>query len=425
VGFNPKKITDNKSIFYSIASIGSISRYVGMIGDRLHMLPKPGEKDFLKKLKLFTFFWQIFQNAIISSPKLFERRGIRKITFGASDSIIYDLMSEILEPDEVYRPKGANYPGSALANLYRFDLGEEKYVYWSIYTHDQNIKSVHVTSGVNKDIIISFLWKRLGKVIQLDTSNDDIGYVRTELHQKKIYGSSTEMISKLKKDYDHFYDNKMSRGYLLIGKPGTGKTGIVNAIVSEAKGRVFVISGLGSVSMIESIESLSTHMEPDFIIFDDCDRSASTSPYVRAILKLIESVKEKNPHTMFLFTANTFDGILSDDAVTRKGRIDQIYEIPEPGLEDRKEIITRYAEEFGVKLSDEDLDKCIQESDGMTGADLKELCIQLQRASIDECFEQNQLIETLKEKYKPDLFGKLNAYNDDDIMDIGTTRRRM
>jgi SpoVK/Ycf46/Vps4 family AAA+-type ATPase len=219
--------------------------------------------------------------------------------------------------------------------------------------------------------------------------------------QKKIFGSSNDLIGKLKEDYRYFREQELSRGYLLIGKPGTGKTAIVNAIVNSVDGRVFIISGLEGPGAVEELESLFVQMRPNFIIFDDCDRSQKTPTFIKAVLKMLETVKDKNPHTNFLFTANTFSGILYDEAVTRKGRIDQIYEVPDPDDADRREIFNGYAEEMSITLSDEDMQKCVTSSDGMMGADIKELCIQLQRASIDEVFERAQEVEHLRVKYSP------------------------
>jgi transitional endoplasmic reticulum ATPase len=126
---------------------------------------------------------------------------------------------------------------------------------------------------------------------------------------------------------------------------------------------------------------------------------------------MLETVKERNPHTNFLFTANTFSGILYDEAVTRKGRIDQIYEVPEPNRDDRLEIFKRYSVEMNIELSDDDLQKCVESSNGMTGADIKELCIQLQRATIDEVFERACEIDKLREKYSGTNFDDEDLVN--------------
>jgi isopropylmalate/homocitrate/citramalate synthase len=67
---------------------------------------------------------------------------------------------------------------------------------------------------------------------------------------------------------------------------------------------------------------------------------------------------------------------------------------------------------MSIELSDDDLQKCVQSSNGMTGADIKELCIQLQRATIDEVFERANEIEKLREKYSGE------DYDDEDLMNL-------
>jgi SpoVK/Ycf46/Vps4 family AAA+-type ATPase len=62
-----------------------------------------------------------------------------------------------------------------------------------------------------------------------------------------------------------------------------------------------------------------------------------------------------------------------------------------------------------ITLSDTDLAKCVEASEGLTGADIKELCLQLQRATIDEVFERAKEIDHLREKYsgeEDEILGK-------------------
>jgi hypothetical protein len=405
IGFGVQKILDKNSIFCGLPSLNTIASYVEVVIDHWHFIPSKNDSTIVARTKTLALLWRLVRNIDFHRSRVLERTDLYNIDFGISEEVIGDLIEQVVEPDEVFRPQD-HTPFSPPYWMYRYPIGSG-FLYWIQERDSELTKKVKVTKNITKDHILDMLWANLGRVIQLEADDGELKYVKTELTQKKIFGSSNKLIEKLKDDYKYFRENKLSRGYLLIGKPGTGKTGIVNSIVESVEGRVFIISGFDTVPIIEEMESLFVQMKPDFIIFDDCDRSNSGPTYIKAVLKMLESVKDKNPHTNFLFTANTFSGILYDEAVTRKGRIDQIYEVPEPSSEDRKEIFIKYAAQMGITFSVPDLDKCIEASDGMTGADIKELCIQLQRATIDEVFERAKEIDQLRDKY---------GDNDDDIL---------
>jgi hypothetical protein len=417
VGFGIQKIFDRKSIFCGLPSLNTIASYVEVIIDNWHFIPHPKDGKILARAKIAALIWRGLRNIDFKHSQALNTANLVEIDFGPSQYIISDLLDEIVEPDEIFRPQG-HTAFTPPFFLFRYPI-KNGFMYWVLERDSEDVRKVYVTKGLTKDDVLEFIWSNLNSVIQLEASNEGLTYFPTELMQKKIFGSSNNLITQLQQDYEYFRANNLSRGYLLIGKPGTGKTGIVNSIVDKAgrgaDGRIFIISGLDGIGTVEQMESLFVQMRPNFIIFDDCDRSGSSPSFIRAILKMLETVKDRNPHTNFLFTANTFSGILYDEAVTRKGRIDQIYEVPEPSEDDRREIFKRYSSEMNIELSDDDLEKCISSSDGMTGADIKELCIQLQRATLDEVFERARELEILREKYSGEDF------NDEDV--LGLTKR--
>lgn len=396
LGFNLKKILDKKSVFFGLPSLNAIESYVSLVIHNWGLVPNSKDGKWEFRFKIAALSWILMRRVISNKAEILNRKDLLPMDFGESTEIISTLLDEILEPDEIFRPKhnSAFIPGGF--QLYRYPV-RNGYMYWVMNV--EVVAKVLVTKDVKKEDIIELIWNKLGRVIQLEVDGGSLNYVKTELNQKKIFGSTNDLIKKLHEDYNYFRENKLSRGYLLIGNPGTGKTGIVNSLVDKTDGRVFVINGMETSSVVDEMTSLFVEMQPDFIIFDDCDRSQSSPAFIKYVLKMLETVKDKNPHTNFLFTANTFSGILFDEAVTRKGRIDQIYEVPEPNDSDRKEIFQKYFYEMNINFSDEELDKCVTSSDGMTGADIKELCIQLQRATIDEVFERANEVELLKSKY--------------------------
>lgn len=412
IGFGALKILDKKSIFCGLPSLNTISSYVEVIIDHWHLIPTTKDNKWVAGAKWGAIAWRAMRHINFTKGKVLDRKNLKVIDFGESREIISTLIDEVIDPDEVFKPNRSAF--TPPYHLFRYPIGNG-YMYWIMEQDSEMVEKILVTDDISKEDILDMLWDRLGRIIQLEADDEGLSYVKAGLTQKKIFGSTNKLIERLQSEYQYFKDNKLSRGYLLIGNPGTGKTGIINSLVNNADGRVFIISGLDSPGTIEEMTSLFIEMQPDFIIFDDCDRSQSSPIFIKVVLKMLESVKERNPHTNFLFTANTFSGILFDDAVTRKGRIDQIYEVPEPNEEDRKEIFDMYTKEMNITLSENDLEKCVSSSDGMTGADIKELCIQLQRATIDEVFERAQEIDALKQKYSGDI--------EDDFLEGGISRR--
>ena len=404
LGFSITKVLDRNSIFCGIPSINAIAQYVEVLVENWQLLPTPKDTKLVARAKMLAIAWKIVRTVQLESSSVLNRDNLVEIDFGESKEVIFDLIHTIIQPDEVLKPRTHLIMNPVY--LFRYPI-KNGFIFYVVERDSECIRNTYLSKNITKDDVLDFIWQSLGDVVQLEADEEGLTYVAGELSNKKIYGSSNDLILKLQNDYQYFRDSKTSRGYLLIGKPGTGKTGIVNALVNSTDGRVFIISGLDGIGTVEEMESLFIQMKPDFIIFDDCDRSNTTPTFIRVILKMLESVKDKNPHTNFLFTANTFSGILQDEAVTRRGRIDQIYEVPEPNESDRREIFENYAHDMSIDFSDEDLDKAIEASSGMTGADIKELCIQLQRASIDEVFERAKEIDSLKEKYAPnDIFSE-------------------
>lgn len=409
VGFNVLKVFDKKSIFCGVPSLNTVSFYIDGVVDNWHMLPSHKDSKWMARAKIAAMVWKFFEIINSTKGKIIDTSNLTEIDFGDSRDIITNLLRHVLTPDEVFKTSDGPLFTPPF-ELFRYKINDG-YMYWNQALDDADfVKDIWVTKDLTKDILLDFIWDNLGRIIQLESYEHGLIYTPTELTEKKIFGSSNELIKKLRNDYEYFCEQKLSRGYLLIGKPGTGKTGIVNSIVNSTDGRVFIINGLTHPYRIDEMTSLFVQMKADFIIFDDCDRSQKHPNVIKAVLKMLESVKEKTPHTNFLFTANTFSGILCDDAVTRKGRIDQIYEIPTPNEIDRKEIIQKYSSEMEFELSENDLEKCINFSEGMTGADLKEICIQLQRATIEDVFARNKELETLKKKYPDPSSVKTGPY---------------
>lgn len=400
VGFEFKKIFDKKSIFFGTNIINETAGGFHLINEFIQLIPRKNESTLSKIVKIIGAI--VLTTEVLNSNKQIQ---INKASLIDASTFIENAISTILTPDESHSSKNRHFGDST----YRYKI-KEGYIYFANQMHpglDTQKTTALISNNITIDDVVDVIWEKLGRVISIGADKVvSIGGIReltcqkANLLQKKIFGSSTKMIDDLIADLQYFREKNVSRGYLLIGKPGTGKTGIVNNVANKIGNKIIIISSVINSDMIDNLENILIIMKPEFVIFDDVDRIDNDPSYVRGLLKLLEVVKAKTPHTNFLFIANSFSGILEDEAITRKGRIDKIFEITEPNDEDRKQIILGYMSDMNSSIDEKDLQRCVNESKGMSGSDIKELCIQLGRASIDEILEQFNLVHCLKNQYK-------------------------
>jgi transitional endoplasmic reticulum ATPase len=186
-----------------------------------------------------------------------------------------------------------------------------------------------------------------------------------------------------------------SKGVLLHGAPGTGKTLIAKALATEAgvnfisiKGPQLLSQFLGeSERAVREIFSQARSMSPIVIFFDEIDALAparngsdggAADRVVAQLLTEIDGVEDLKG--VFLLAAtNRIDRV--DPALTRPGRFDSVIEMPLPGLAARRQILGIHAAKLALAPG-VSLDGLAARAVDFTGADLAGLAQVAARAAL-------------------------------------------
>ena len=183
---------------------------------------------------------------------------------------------------------------------------------------------------------------------------------------------------------------KITRGVLLIGEPGNGKTLLAKAVAGEANCPFFSISGsdfieifvgIGAARVRDLFAQARKHA-PSIIFIDEIDAVGrhrgsglggghdEREQTLNQLLTEMDGFTTTGGSVIVLAATNRPDVL--DKALLRPGRFDRRVEVPFPDLVSREQILRLHAK--GVKVDPEvDLTKIARGTPGFSGADLANL----------------------------------------------------
>jgi transitional endoplasmic reticulum ATPase len=233
------------------------------------------------------------------------------------------------------------------------------------------------------------------------------------------------------------------KGILLYGPPGTGKTMIAKAVAATSEANFISIKGPELISKwvgesekgVREVFRKARQAAPCVIFFDELDAVAPrrggsegdahvTERLLSQMLTELDGLEDLKG-VVVIGATNRPDII--DEALLRPGRFDRILEVPSPDYESRKQIIQIHTKKKPLE-PDVNLDKLVEMTEGMTGADIAALVNAAAMTAIKEHVRQKsgsklrismRHFETALNKVKKKLGNRIadspNLHGDDAI----------
>ena len=183
---------------------------------------------------------------------------------------------------------------------------------------------------------------------------------------------------------------EITRGVLLVGEPGTGKTLLARAVAGEANCPFFSVSGSDFIevfvgvgaSRVRDLFAQAKKNAPCIVFIDEIDAvgrqrgsglGGGNDEREQTLNQLLTEMDgfEKNEEPVIVLAATNRSDVL-DKALLRPGRFDRTTHVPLPDLISREEILHVHIKKIKAS-ADLDIKKIARGTPGFTGADLANL----------------------------------------------------
>ncbi|MDP3889383.1 MAG: ATP-dependent zinc metalloprotease FtsH, partial [bacterium] len=204
---------------------------------------------------------------------------------------------------------------------------------------------------------------------------------------------------------------KITRGVLLVGEPGNGKTLLARAVAGEANCPFFSISGSDFIEVFVGVGAARVRdlfiqarkHAPSIIFIDEIDAVGrhrgsglggghdEREQTLNQLLTEMDGFQTTGGSVIVIAATNRPDVL--DKALLRPGRFDRRVEVPYPDLQSREKILQVHAKDVKIDPA-VDLKKIARGTPGFTGADLANL---INEAAIIASKQLNQDQVTIKD----------------------------
>jgi hypothetical protein len=200
---------------------------------------------------------------------------------------------------------------------------------------------------------------------------------------------SNPVLELIRKDFETFFEREswfearrlpFRRGYLFHGPPGNGKTSVIRAMLNAGKmdgHSIALFSDKTDDYYLERMFQLAASNAPSLIVLEDIDRAFSQIPTQLAPTKvslshLLNCLDGVGTQEGVIVVATANDPTTLDPAILRRpGRFDRVVEFPAPDCKLR----ATYLRKFIPNLSDEEVQRGVDYSEGLSFAQLREVYI--------------------------------------------------
>lgn len=254
-----------------------------------------------------------------------------------------------------------------------------------------------IKTGRLDNSAIEFLLEQKKQIIQ---RNNILEYYDTKTTMNLVGGLSylKEWLKKRKKAFTQEARDLAipePKGLLIFGVPGGGKSLTAKAVANMWQmpllrfdlGRVFgQYVGESEANMREAL-AIAEAISPSILWIDELEKafagaSGGHETTIRVLGNFLTWMQEKSTTVFVIATANNITQLPSE--FIRKGRFDEMFFVPPPSDEDRKDIINILLRKYKLNPDSFDISKLLQYSKDRTGAEIEQAIIDAKYNAFDE-----------------------------------------